>query len=247
MEIRGLEGLAQASTDFVTAVFILAGLSAALILAVYELGLRHMMNRWLVTTWLRKKTDEKVGVFTRIIEQWFRGLKQIVPIRAPLGPDGEGEPVSFYAVQGALMSLAGSESTLYALRHQQLSGLVGSAVQSALDHTRESPLLDVFAAGAREELGDLRYRSSDQLQLELVAHQLERGVDELQTYLAKLWGTLDYALAFIFSLSLVALLVFLPSDFRPEGTRFLFFSVGLTSGLLAPLVRRLLERILSLG
>ena len=227
MEIRGLEGLAQVSTDFVTAVLILAGLSAALILALYELGLRHMVNRWLVTKWLRKKT-------------------------------GEGGPVSFDQVEDELMRLAGTGPTLYALRHQQLSGLVGSAVQSALDNRIESALLDVFAAPAGDDLKEVRARgSSDQRgnqqaeqqadPFEVVAHQLERGVDELQTYLAKFWGTLDYTLAFVFSLSLVTLLVFLPSDFRPEGASLLFFSVGLASGLLAPLVRRLLERILSLG
>ena len=266
-QILGLSQLADVSLDFLTAVLILAGLTSIITQALFEVGLRYFINRLAVDRWFWQRTERERGYRSSL-----KGSSQFFFSSVVLAPIG----IIVYLIGGywkseeekRLVAMAGSgnRQTLYSLRFPQLAGLIGLALQTSLDAPRNADLnlLRTFGKGAETEISSIQSdpaksdgpteNGTDRLSAypeetrDHISHHLERGVDDLQVYVSGFWRNMDYLLSLSFSLGLVFLLVMIPSTFQPvQSPNFLFVSVGIAAGLIAPLLRNLLSRVLSLG
>jgi hypothetical protein len=73
----------------------------------------------------------------------------------------------------------------------------------------------------------------------------DKGVDDLQIYLGRLWRRNNYLLNILFSVGLTLFLSLLPTQFelRFTETTWVLLSVGAAGGLVAPIASNLLERL----
>jgi hypothetical protein len=257
-----LAGLADAAGKFAFTAVVLAALTAALLQAVYDIGLRGVLQRGHVKTWIRGK------------------LRKLQDGRQPsVSPKTDGAGI----VQQRLVRLAaaGDPRGFYSLPYMQLAGQVAAAVQAELDSPGQRVLVRLFAAQA--EAGDLdrvgasppeswrdEYTSASKSTSEdlasadsdgsraetspafqeakrRVVFHAERGLDEFQLYLGRRWTRSSYVASVLVTTGLVQLLLLtsgLPME-RNAGVLGIALSVAAT--LLVPAARSLLDRLMGLA
>jgi hypothetical protein len=263
-----LEGLANTTKNFAVAALLLAVLTAIFMQALYEIGLRGFLQRRWVRGWLEQRlmrreveaydpeVMKKVDVLISERQQRLKSQD-----RKSLDSDvGETADGLLNYLEGR-----GEEKSIYSLNYQQLCGQIASRVQREIDEPNVPQLLLVFAADmSREEIKDLgtrkratrsrkRIQKADAPQeigdsaalRDRVLFHAEKGVDDLQIKLGRLWRQNNYLLNLLFSLGLTLFLSLLSTQFQFRFTElsWVLLSVGGAGGLVAPIASNLLERI----
>ena len=244
-ESEGLSRFAEAGVDFAVATAILAILAAALTQALYDIGLRSILQKNLVRWWFFRKN---LFLKDSMLLKW-RFLRKILPQKDSMY-DSKYEWSSWLR--------ATRDLRLYSLPYEQLCGQVSSIIQTELDQPEQAPLLEIFAdPGDHENLVSLAKGFDEQRSSESEAarrfmnarqrvnSQAEKALDELQVYLSFQFSMWTYIISIAFSFSIIIILVETPNQFILGPRELpLYFSIGLAGGLLAPVIRTLLERIL---
>lgn len=185
-----LAALSDAARNLVLAVLILSALTAILLRAAYELGVRAaVQHRW--------------------VELWFSR-------RAALSPGAAGD---IDEIRRHLATI-GTRQDVYSLDYRQICGLVAAAIQAHLSYPKgESPFLTAIAAHAdADDLDLLQAQRDGRLSGEScesgpvvaarqrVAYHAEKGLDDLQASLGRSWARLTYDLALSVSFGLTSVL-----------------------------------------
>jgi hypothetical protein len=192
-----LAALSDAARNLVLAVLILSALTAILLRAANELGVRAaVQHRW--------------------VDAWFSR-------RAALSPGVAGD---IDEIRRHLAKI-GTRQDVYSLDYRQICGLVAAAIQAHLTYPKgDSPFLTAIAAHAdADDLGLLRTQRDGGMRDEVceagpivaarqrVAYHAEKGLDDLQASLGRSWARLTYDLALSVSFGLTsALSAVLPLD-----------------------------------
>lgn len=259
LQIQGIHSVAAVAIDFATIALLLGLLTAAVMLALYDLGLRAILQRWRVRKWVFQRASwiENNVLLRGRIAKYRRGPILDSNGTAVWAPDSNSSDALARGLLYVLELVAGGgkhSTNLYALPYRQLCGKVSAAVHGDVDYSQGSILALFFGVTAHEE--DFRYigpaaaaRLNDDpsgispARARISAH-MEFGLDDLQGYLGTRWVRGDY----LTGLSVSGILILLwvaPDQVRLEmaGTATLSLLVVL-AGLVSPLLRALLERML---
>ena len=186
-----LATLAEAARDLALVALILASLTAVLLRAAYELGVRAaVQHRW-VDSWLNCRQKALDPSAAGDVDEIRRHLDDI-----------------------------GAKQDVFALDYRQICGHVAGAIQAHLSFPKgESTFLTSFAARADDDDLDLLraqrsgWADDQSLESEMiaaarqrVAYHAEKGVDELQAYLGRSWARLTHDLALAASFGLTSVL-----------------------------------------
>ena len=220
-EIITLESLAQTAINFSISAVILAGLTALFLQAIYDLKLRA----WLQRGWVRDWSSKIFSLFqedTKKDNATTEGAEKVSTTRKKQEETETSSVTVITAVLTDIFRQSEDEDSLFALRYQQFCGQLAVALQNELNRSG-------VTAKQRQAL----------------AVQLEKHVDDLQIYLSRRWRSNNYKLNFAASLVIILLLIWTDNQFRaPFGqTTWLLLFVGTAAGLLAPVVRNLLDRL----
>lgn len=233
MTPRTLGSLGDAAYDFALTALVVAVFTMLFLQAVYGLGLRGWFQRRLFLSWLWRRIETESKDRRRTL--W--GLIKLWAWRA--------RPPEVEDAEAQLLRLTGAPSpgALFSLTHAQLCGQIAAALQAELDAPGEKPLARVFAQGVdpfdlmvaeKEKESEAAFR---------VRFQAERGLDALQTSLARGTQIAEYVAALAITLALAAVLLPRPGADEEFGrVRSLYAAVAIAAALLVPVIRVLLER-----
>ena len=270
---QGLRAIAEASVYFAIATLILAVLAALLLQAFYDFWLRRATNRKTTYRWLsdrRKSTFRNVdkllsmrpvpegsadngraGRESLIGEIRKRSLLEEVAI-------GEDSPVFDLPFPKLCAQISAALQTAIDLDRAPAVLLVFAGVG-------DSEILPSPQGSKQESRGPLdeelswisalvskfetkpkpREVSTEQLgrERQILTSRVERGVDELQSELARVWARSVYVWSFGISLLLLLILLFAASGVKASLASFIIIvAVVLAAALLAPPLQRLIAR-----
>lgn len=211
-----LDALANASIDFAVTTLIVAALTALFLQATYEFGWRKTLNKRTTRSWLRHRMRSAGYKF----------------------PLSGGPKDTLILGEDDLLANIGiaRESPIFSLPYTQLCAQISNSLQSAVDFEEQDVTVSVFA-GLRGENRDLGPEQ------ELIV-RIERGVDELQSELARAWGRSGYLLSYFLTSFLLIVLVLAATGFEPDfGSISLVIMIAAASTLLAPAIQRMLDRV----
>ncbi len=201
-------------------------LTAILTEAAYNLFIRSSVQRFWIKGWMKRRN--------------------LTPIKQRM--------IVFQSSVGI-----GNGSNIYSLPYQQLCGQIANALRNQLE-SGESDLLEIFADNVPPEnlerlknqnFQNLSNEEQNDLSIikEQVLNQAEKGLDDLQITLAKLWLRLDLYFSFLIAFLILELLltpanksVFNWSD--GSENEIIALLVSAISGFLAPTIRNLFVNIL---
>jgi hypothetical protein len=263
-----LEDLANTTTNFAIAAILLAVLTAIFMQALYEIFLRGQLQRRWVRDWIRqrlmrrtrKDSDrefrKKTGGFLTWLQKWLDRLTL-----KPSDPEASAKADEILDY----LEGEGEEKSIYSLNYQQLCGQIASRVQREIEEPQETDLLLAFALDMTdEEIENLRLKKdlprtrrrtgkteSGEAMDEMtslrqrVLFHAEKGVDDLQIKLGRLWRENNYLLNLLFSIGLTLFLSLLATQFQFRFTEqsWVLLSVGGAGGLFAPIASNVLERV----
>ena len=251
-----LESLAQAAQDFAIAALLLALVTALIVQALYDVGLRSRLQRGLVRRWvynrLRWMAHGAPSVFDSLLasyklsrpadasEKRAVGVRRLVEQLSPrISTELEGK-----AAGGGLQSV----ENLYSLPYRQLCGQFSRVVHSEVD-LLDSLLLRVFGVGPEGKdpflsLTQAKEKNEQSTSAPARAQVLlwvERGLDDLQLYLGR-WLTLaGYFISTAVPLGLVSALAY--SISASTGDLITVVMLSCVSALLSPIIRAALDRV----
>ncbi|MEM8793676.1 MAG: hypothetical protein AAGE80_18815 [Pseudomonadota bacterium] len=217
---HGLEQFASAGIDFAVSTLILAVLAASLTQSLYDLGLRRILHRLWVVQWVRRRIQDNAD------------------------PSGAKDTAAGRATQLMEAWRKGTkQGRFYALPYQQLCGQISSFLQFELDDPQNWLLMQVMVRDATLEA--MRQGDDDQARQRVHA-EAEDALDDLQTMLATKSRLAYYLLCLNFSFAVVAILTFGGNQFVDiEQSGWTVIMIGVTAGLMGPIFRSLIERMLS--
>lgn len=134
---------------------------------------------------------------------------------------------------------------LYALPYPRLCGHLSSLLQFELDSPAHWVLLpNMVSPGTLEDLsnGNAETRPTVRQQ---VSAEMEEALDDLQTLLGNRSLIIYYLLSLLFSLSIVAVITVTENQFtQVEGMQGQLLAIGGIAGLMGPIFRHLIERLM---
>lgn len=135
---------------------------------------------------------------------------------------------------------------LYTLRYQQLCGQISSFVQFELDDPGNWLLLPSMASkSSLDQLSTAPVEERDRYRQRVNA-EAEDALDDLQTLLSLRSRIIYYLMCLLFSFTIVAVLTMTENQFTQiEGTEVSLVYIGLAAGLMGPIFRNLIERLLA--
>ena len=254
-----LGSLAQTTTNFAISAVMLAVLTAIFLQALYELGLRAGLQRQWVSNWIKGRL---LLIDTSLKDDPWSSLRAALLLdRLFFKKDPDQKNV--HTEVGKLLAWLegqGREKSLYSLSYQQLCGQIASLVHGEINGSADDELIGVFALepkkgmyskqapGKEEKSPPMRKtRESKAARRERLLFLAEKGIDELQIYLGRLWRMAGYIFNLLFSFGLALFLWLLSTQFNPlvTGNTWLLLSVGAAGGLIAPIANTVLERLFS--
>lgn len=136
---------------------------------------------------------------------------------------------------------------LYTLHYQRLCGQLSSYLQFELDTPAHWLLLpNMVGKQALEDLSAAKDDPTRAKARQTVNAEMEDALDDLQTLLASRSTTMYYLLGLLFSFGITAMLTLTENQFTSiDGTRSSLVVIGLVAGLMAPIFRNLIERLLA--
>ncbi|MBY8977809.1 hypothetical protein KHP62_18495 [Rhodobacteraceae bacterium NNCM2] len=137
---------------------------------------------------------------------------------------------------------------LYTLHYQQLCGQISSFIQFELDEPGNWLLLPSMASRASlDQLARAEGVERDRARQRVNA-EAEDALDDLQTLLSNRSRVMYYLLCLLFSFGIVMILTTTDNQFTAiEGTEISLIYIGLVAGLMGPIFRNLIERLLTAG
>ena len=258
-----LEGLASACVDLAVTTLIVASLTALFLQAIYEYGWRKSQNQDTTFDWLRRRLDALPDGLKPNAKSSSDG--QVMTERDIVEMIGISEDSPIFALPFSHLCAQFSNSlqTAVDLRRSPEVLLVFSGVkdidtykafspwldrapkegQATGDDTPETPQATTKSLdGEASQVGSGETQDFETEQELLLL--LERGVDDLQSELARAWGRSGYIGSFLLTSSLLVVLMLAATSFRPDFSAILLVAVIIVaSTLLAPPIQRLLDRL----
>jgi hypothetical protein len=215
-----LSMIADSTVDFLIAVTALSVLTALLLQALRDAGLRAPLHRWWIRSWLDWRADKRAAI-----------LEKDSDLRLPKKAFAEIGTLGKRAMDLPHSQLCGQ---LSARAHAQISLKQTTALVDLLewiDPPLPSPVAEPntpIDAGAR-------------------LTRVEQGIDDLQLFLEWRWRLFDYGVAALMVVTFVALST---AWARRTGTTVdrvpftLYVTISAAAAILVPQVRPVLERLL---
>lgn len=231
----------------------MAFIVAATIQALYEFGLRSLLYRIWFLQWLKSRQPDSMYSQISFDSLLYKVNKPETFIMSLLRLE------STFKLEASILKLIntspGKRRRIYSLSIQQICGLISGAVQPYLNNSIYSlsdeyiELLDIFIPHLSQV--NLRYSSTKDLKSlgrlkQELAFQIERSVDDLQASMNILSTRSEYIISFL--LVSILILIFQVQEFYSRGyflsfTLYtLYYLIAAISGLLAPIIRRPLQK-----
>jgi hypothetical protein len=266
---QGLQAIAEASVYFSIATLLLAVLTALLLQAFYDFWLRRSINKWAIYDWL---TGRRNTTFANVEKLLGRRLsKTSADANTPASPTPSAMCEAMRKRSGLEEIGIAEDSALFDLPYPKLCAQISAALQSAIDLGRAPEVVLVFAGLQERELqtrresgapapeddltwvdslmdqsaGRPREVSPDQRgrERQILAMRVERGVDDLQSELARGWVRSVYRWSFGISFFLLVILLVGARGVEASFASFIIIvAVVLAAALLAPPLQRLIGR-----
>ncbi|MEM7238891.1 MAG: hypothetical protein AAF501_13865 [Pseudomonadota bacterium] len=135
---------------------------------------------------------------------------------------------------------------LYTLRYQQLCGQISSFIQFELDHPGNWLILPCMTSKTTLDQLSAAPEGEKDIYRQRVSAEAEDSLDDLQTLLSNRSRVIYYLMCILFSFAIVAVLTMTENQFTQiQGTEASLVYIGLAAGLMGPIFRNLIERLLS--
>lgn len=256
-QIEGYDALstiAYGCAKLLLAVVVLAVLIALLVQALRDLGLRYLLQRNWVRSWLETRAKAYIK------------SKQSYEDKEPRDPtDKDKEPRDptdlAKSAEDEIRGLV-RRASVFSLSPGQLCGQLSARIQSLLNDDRTTYLMRLFVFEVSDDSGKGRDEEAPQSLSDKGSNgqtprkdsdtmrrldRIERAIDDLQLYLDQRWRIFDYFIGVFFASVLMALSIFWVQRTTGEVIRptplTLYAVVSIFASLLVPQVRPLIERL----
>ncbi len=243
---KSLQAIAESSVYFSVATLILAILTALMLQALYDFRLRRKINKVTIENWLSMR--------------WVKTPEQLRNFVAPSTSMKDSSEV--------LLANVGifSDSPIYDLLFPQLCAQISGSLQNAVNLARAPSTLLAFAgisqAEVKNELSNpdelreselswvymlVRSRKPTTEKLDrdrqILMIRTDRGVDELQSELGRVWTKSGYKWSSMIVVFLLVVLLLGATDMKASlASFFIIVVMGAGAALLAPPLQRLIGR-----